>query len=235
MSGRIDKPGGSSADASIYRLSQPASAQPGKQNAPQPEARSSYSFRDSRHVYKGGHAAVSLELAVEESAEQIELLGFAAGDSLRLDGQAQVSGSALIKTLTNSCLEVQFRLSVPEMSRRAAAMAFERLSDQPCQLDAEGLASLTSRVVKDDKGGYHYSLQDEHQAGKQLMAGPLDLRSDQFDARGSRHQVLTFMVASGNHISLTIELAPGQEPKGKLTVSVAPRIGEFDLSRQPGP
>lgn len=233
MSGRIDKSSRASHDASVYRISQPGAGPQDKQGSAQPEAKSSYSFRDSRHVVKSGIAAVSLELAVEaESAEQIELLGFQQGDSLCLAGRGSVSGTAFIQTLSPETLVVQMKLSVPAGSRRAAFILFERLANQPCRLDDEGQASLTVCVTKDAKGGYNYTLTDSQNKEILLMADALDLRIDNFSTRNILHQVLTFMVESGNNLSLAIEHDPAQDPKGILKVSLAPGMGDFDVTRQ---
>lgn len=233
MSGRIDKPNGVPHDSSVYRVPQSTPGQPDKQGSAQPEAKSSYTFRDSRHVYKGGIAAVSLELAVEEeNAEQIELLGFLQGDTLRLDGIGSVSGTAYIQELSKDSLVLQLKLTVPQSARRAAGIIFERLANQPYHLDAEGLASLTASVSQDGKGGYQYSLTDSQNKDKLLIADSLDLRIDNFSARNILHQVLTFIVTSGNNLTFTIEQEPGKDPKGKIKVSLAPGMGEFDVIRQ---
>lgn len=234
MSGRIDKSSGASHDSNIYRVPQPTSGQQEKKGPAPPEAKSSYSFRDSRHVVKGGIASVSLELAVEEeTAENVEILGFQQGDTLRLDGMGSVHGTALIQELTKDTLFLQIRLSVPQTARRAAFIVFERLSKQPCQLDEEGQASLLASVAKDGKGGYRYSLTDSNNKGVLLMAAPMDLRIDNFSARNILHQVLTFIVESGSNITFAIEQVPARDPKGKIKVSLAPGMGDFDVSRQP--
>lgn len=233
MSGRIDKPGGAPQDTAIYKAAPLPSWPEQKQQAAQPEAKSSYSFRDSRHVVKGGIAAVSFELAVEEeNAEDIELLGFQQGETLCLDGMGSVHGSAFILELNKDSLALQFKLKVPPGSTRAALIVFERMSRHPCRLDPDGQASLTIRVSKDGKGGYHYVLTDDLQQEKCLMADALDLRIDNFCTRNIFHQVQTYIVESGNHITFAIEHAPDQDPKGKLNVSLAPGMGDFDVTRQ---
>lgn len=232
MSGRIDKSSGTPHDASVYRVSQSKAGHQDKKGQAQPEARSSYSFRDSRHVVKGGIASVSLELAVEEeSAENVELLGFQPGDTLRLEGMGSVHGTALIQELTKDALVLQLTLNVPESARRAAFIIFERLSKQPCQLNQDGQASLIASVAKDGKGGYQYALSDGNHQRQLLMAAPMDLRIDNFTARNIWHQVLTFIVESGSNITFAIEQEPGKDPKGKIKVSLAPGMGDFDVTR----
>ncbi len=236
MSGRIEKPSGSPQDSSIYRIPQASQGKQDKQPSAQPEARSAYTFRDSRHVVRGGAAAVSFELEVEEeNAEHIELLGFKQGDHLRLDGMGSIHGTAFIQKLTSDLLTVQFKLNVPESARRAAAIVFERLSQQPYLLDDQGQVHLTGRVIKDGKGGYSYALIDHHHQDRRLMAEHLDLRIDNFSARNIEHQVLTFIVASGNNLTFAIEQEPKQDPKGKLKLSVAPGMGEFEVTRHANP
>ncbi len=234
MSARINQPGSSGQASGVNRASQPA--QQAQKNQAQPEARSSYTFQDSRHVVKGGGiAAVSLELTIEaETAENVELLGFEQGDQLTLEGMGPVHGSAFIKTLTQDNLELQFKFIVPQMSRRAAAMAFERLSKLPYQLQADGQVNLTASIARDGKGGYSYALIDNHH-NKLLMAAPLDLRLDNFSARNILHQIQTYIVDSGNTISFAIEKAPDQAPTAKLKVSQAPGIGDFDVTKQERP
>ncbi len=234
MTGSVDKSGRAAHNASVYRASQSGSAQQAQKKASQPEAKSSYTFQDSRHVVRGGGmAAVSLELTIEEAtAENVDLLGFEQGDHLRLDGMGPVQGSALIKVLTADCLELQIKLTVPQMSRRAASMAFERLTKQTYLLDADGQVNLTASIAKDGKGGYAYTLVDDNNKHKPLMSDTIDLRIDNFSAGNIMHQVQTFMVESGNNITFAIEKAPDQDPKGTLKVSLAPGIGDFDVTRQ---
>jgi hypothetical protein len=233
MSGRIDKSSGASHDSTVNRVSQSVPSQAQKKGATQQEAKSSYSFRDSRHVVKGGFAAVSLELAVEEeNAENIELLGFQQGDLLLLAGMGSVDGTAFIQDLTKDTLVWQIKLTVPQASRRAAFSIFERLSKHPCRLDEHGQASLTARIAKDGKGGYHYSLTDSNNKDLLLMADSLALRIDNFSARNILHQVQTFIVESGNNITFAIESEPAKDPKGKIKVSLAPGMGDFDVTRQ---
>ncbi|MEZ0374847.1 MAG: hypothetical protein ACAI44_37515 [Candidatus Sericytochromatia bacterium] len=233
MSGRIDKSSGAPHDSTVYRVSQPTPGQQEKNGSTQQEAKSSYSFRDSRHVVKGGIAAVSLELAVEEeTAENVELLGFQQGDTLHLDGMGSVDGTAFILELTKDTLVLQIKLTVPQVARRAAFIVFERLAKHPCQLDDDGQASLTACIAKDGKGGYKYSLTDSNNKEMLLMADHLDLRIDNFSARNILHQVQTFIVESGNNITFAIEQEPAKDPKGKIKVSLAPGIGDFDVTRQ---
>lgn len=231
MSGKIHQSSGAPHDATVYKASM--TGQVNKRGAAQQEARSSYTFQDSRHVVKRGIAAVSLELAVEEeSTEHIEMLGFQSGDSLRLDGMGSVDGTLFIQTLTTETLTVHIKLRVPQRAQRAALIVFEHLANQPCILDADGQASLTACIAKDGKGGYHYTLTDSNNKDICLLADALDLRIDNFATHNRIHQVLTFIVESGNNISFAIEQEMAKDPTGKIKVSLAPGIGDFDVSRQ---
>lgn len=233
MQMKTHKTNAGASDANIYRVSQPGPNQQEKKGATQQEAKSAYSFRDSRHVVKGGIAAVSFDLAVaEENAEHIELLGFQAGDSLRLDGKGGVDGLAFIQELTKDSLVVQIQLTIAQGSQRAALGVFERMFKHPCKWDQHGQVSFTACITIDRKGGFTYSIADQNNRECLLMADALDLRIDNFGAGNALHQVLTFIVASGNTISFAIEHEPAQDPKGKLKVSLAPGLGEFDVSRQ---
>lgn len=232
MSGRVDKSSGASHDSSVYRISESTPGQPDKKGSSQPEAKSSYSFRDSRHVFKGGLAVVSLELAIEEeTAENIALLGFKAGNTLRLDGMGGVDGTALIQELTRDTLVLQIKLTVPESVHREALRVFESLTGHLCRLDGEGQANLKVGISKDGKGGYLYSLTDSNRQDMLLKTDPLDLRIDNFEAQNSLHQVQTFIVESGNTITFAIEHASPQEPTGQIKVSLAPGMGDFDVSK----
>ncbi len=233
---KTHKTNGGASDSHIYRVSQPGPNQQEKKGSTQQEAKSAYSFRDSRHVVKGGIAAVSLELAIsEETPEHIELLGFQAGDSLRLDGKGGVDGMAFIQELTKDSLVVQIQLNIAQGAQRvqkAALGVFARMFKHPCKWDQHGQVSFTACIAKDGKGGFTYSITDQNNQQCLLMADALDLRIDNFGAGNVLHQVLTFMVASGNTVSFAIEQEPAQAPKGKLKVSLAPGLGEFDVSRQ---
>lgn len=223
-------PGFQEPEIQVQRLAQ--SRQAGQQRTP--EARSSYSFRDSRHVVKSGIAAVSLDLTVEEAnAENIALLGFTEGDTLLLTGQGSLSGTARILTLNTDQLRVQICLDVPPEARRAARIVFARLTPRPCRLSDEGQMQLTVQVCKDGKGGYRYALTDNAQSDAQLMGDSLDLRIDDFATRQRLHQVLTFIVASGENLTWAIEHEAPQHPSGKLRLSLAAEMGTFDVSRQP--
>lgn len=233
MSGRIDKSSGVSRDSTVYKVSQPTPNPQEKKGSTQQESKSSYTFRDSRHVVKGGIAAVSLELAVEEkTAENVELLGFQQGDTLCLHGMGNVDGTALIQELTKDTLALQINWAVPQEARQTAFTIFEQVVKKTCLLNQDGQAILTACITKDGKGGYHYSLTDNNNKDVLLMADSLDLRIDNFGAQNSLHQILTFIVESGSNITFAIEHELGKAPKGKIKVSLAPGMGEFDVTRQ---
>lgn len=208
----------------VQRSSQPPGQQPQEQNS----ARPSYSYRDSRHVYREGGAAT--QWAFPEESADFALLGLLEGDILELQSEyalntERIEGALEILSLSEAQMEFALRLSIPAIWQSEAAAAFVSLCAHSLALHGNEL-QLHLSLQEDPRGGYLYEVRTLGQ-NHILLRDRLDVRLDEWDSDGTQRELLTLMTPSQNHLQLSLD--EGAPRSGEMRLSLLPGLGDFQL------